>query len=177
MSEYTTVARPYAKAAFDFAVEQGAIEKWHEMLSFASEVEQNDEIQVFLKSALNRNHALEVFISVCGEQLDEKGQNLVKIMASNDRIHALPEVARLFGELRADYDKAVTVDVTSAVKLTKAHEKSLMQALEKRLERKVKLNCSVDSSTVGGLLIKAGDLVIDSTLRSKLSRLANTLQS
>ena len=177
MSEYTTVARPYAKAAFDFAVEQGAIEKWHEMLLFAAEVEQNSEIRTYLKSALNRDHALEVFLGVCGEQLNENGQNLVKVMASNERIHALPEVARLFSELRADYEKEITVDVTSAVKLTKAHEKSLIQALEKRLERKVKLNCSVDPTTVGGLLIKAGDLVIDSTLRSKLSRLANTLQS
>ena len=70
-----------------------------------------------------------------------------------------------------------TVVVTSAVNLSNAQENGLAQSLEKRLERKVKLNCSVDPTTVGGLLIKAGDLVIDSTLRSKLSRLANTLQS
>jgi len=177
MSEYTTVARPYAKAAFDFAVEQGAIENWHEMLEFAAQVEQQSDIRSFLKGALNREHSLKVFLGVCGEQLNENGQNLIKILASNDRIHALPEVARLFAELRADYEKEITVEVTSAVELSDAQQQSLSAALEKRLERKVKLNCSVDAATVGGLLIKAGDLVIDGTLRSKLARLANTLQS
>lgn len=177
MSELTTVARPYARAAFNYAVEQGAIENWHEMLAFAAEVAVQEDVNRFLQSAAHRDRTTEVFIGVCGEQLNEKGQNLVKVMASNDRLSALPEVARLFAELRAEYDKEVTVEVTSATELSAAEQANISAALEKRLARKVKLNCSVDSSAIGGLLIEAGDLVIDGTLRSKLARLANTLQS
>jgi len=177
MSELTTVARPYAKAAFDFAVEQGAIQDWHEMLTFAAEVATNEEIRSFLKSATGREEQTRVFIGICGEQLNENGQNLLKVMATNDRLSALPDVAHLFSEFRAEYEKEISVDVTSAVALTDDQQAKLSAALEKRLERKVKLNCSVDPSVYGGLLIHAGELVIDSTLRSKLDRLAHTLQS
>ncbi|MCC5856137.1 MAG: F0F1 ATP synthase subunit delta [Idiomarina sp.] len=177
MSEYATVARPYAKAAFDFAVEQGALAKWHEMLAFAAEVVRHEEMVTFMKSATNRAHLVEVFNGVCGEQLNENGQNLIKVLVHNGRLRALPDVAELFGDMRAEYEKEITVDVTSAVTLDDKQQANLSAALEKRLERKVKLNCSVEPSFVGGLLIQAGDLVIDSTLRSKLNRLAQTLQS
>ncbi|RUO19142.1 F0F1 ATP synthase subunit delta [Aliidiomarina haloalkalitolerans] len=177
MSEYTTVARPYAKAAFDFAVEQGALDKWHGMLAFATEVAQNAEVITFLNGASSLAHQSDVFIGICGEQLDSNGQNLIKVMASNERLKALPEVLRLFADMRQEYEKEVTVDVTSAMTLDDAQQAKLSAALEKRLERKVKLNCSVEPSIVGGLLIKAGDMVIDNTLRSQLKRLASSLQS
>lgn len=177
MSEYTTVARPYARAAFSYAVEQGAIENWHEMLIFAAEVANHKDVDRFLKSATHREKTTEVFLGVCGDQLNDKGQNLIKVMAANERLSALPEVARLFGELRAEYDKEVTVEVTSATELSAAEQANVSAALEKRLARKVKLNCSVDPTTIGGLIIQAGDFVIDGTVRSKLARLANTLQS
>ncbi|TRW48726.1 F0F1 ATP synthase subunit delta [Aliidiomarina halalkaliphila] len=177
MSEQTTIARPYAKAAFDFAVEQGAITEWHDMLEFAAAVAVQEDMHHFLKSATSRDQVTNVFVGVCGEQLNANGQNLIKVMADNERLVALPEVARLFALLRADYEKEVTVDVVSAVELNDALAAKLSAALEKRLARKVKLNCSVDPSVMGGLLIEAGDLVIDGTLKSKLTRLANTLQS
>ncbi|RUO23115.1 F0F1 ATP synthase subunit delta [Aliidiomarina iranensis] len=177
MSEFTTVARPYAKAAFNFAVEQGAIQNWHEMLQFAAEVATQEDIRTFLKSANSREHVTKVFVGVCGEQLNENGQNLIKVMADNERLAALPEVLRLFAELRAEHEKEITVEVTSAVALSDAEQEKLSATLEKRLTRKIKLNCSVDPSVVGGLLIQAGDLVIDGTLKSKLSRLAQSLQS
>ena len=78
---------------------------------------------------------------------------------------------------RAEYDKEVTVDVKSATRLLKAQQTELSKALEKRLQRKIKLNCSVDKSIIGGLVIEAGDTVIDGTLRGKLDRLATALQS
>lgn len=177
MSELTTVARPYAKAAFDFAVEQGALQEWHEMLVFAAQVAEDDTVQVFLKGAVGREKATQVFLSVCGEQLNEKGQNFIKVLAANNRLNALPAVLDMFSKLRADYDKEVSVDVTSAVDLSSEQQASLSAALEKRLARKVKLNCSVDPDLMGGLYIQAGDTVIDGTLKSQLAKLSNTLQS
>lgn len=177
MSDLTTVARPYAKAAFDFAVEQGALQEWHEMLVFAAQVASDDTMQVFLKGAVGRDKATQVFLSVCGEQLNEKGQNFIKVLAANERLNALPAVLETFSSLRADYDNEVSVDVTSAIALSDEQQAKLSAALEKRLARKVKLNCSVDPELMGGLYIQAGDTVIDGTLKSQLTKLSNTLQS
>ncbi|RUO59018.1 F0F1 ATP synthase subunit delta [Pseudidiomarina insulisalsae] len=177
MSELTTVARPYAKAAFDFALEQGAIEKWHEMITFAAAVASDESMATFLSSAETLEKKVEVFINVCGDQLDEKGQNFVRLMAENGRLKALPAVEDLYAELRAEHEKEITVEVTSAVELTQQQQDQLAQTLEKRFSRKVKLNCSVDAAIVSGLYIKAGDTVIDGTVRGKLDRLAHALQS
>eukprot|EP00494_Astrolonche_serrata_P015679 UN15831 len=98
-------------------------------------------------------------------------------MAENGRLIALPEVAQLFAAFKAEYDKEIDVDVISATPLTAAQQGSLVATLEKRFARKVKLNCSEDASVVGGLIIKAGDTVIDGSVRGKLNRLATTLQS
>lgn len=177
MSEFITVARPYAKAAFEFAVESQALDKWHEMLVFASEVAKNEDMQSFLSSSASSEIVADVFCKVCDDQLDEKGQNLVKIMAENGRLPALPAVVDLFAEMHAEYSKEITVDVTAAVELTAEQVEKLSAALEKRLERKVKLNCNVDNTVVGGLMIKAGDTVIDGSVRGKLDRLSDTLRS
>ena len=177
MSELTTVARPYAKAAFDFAVESQAVSEWNDMLFFASEVAKNDEIVAFLSGSHSPEVTSDLFIKVCGEQLNEKGQNLVKVMAENGRLVALPAVAELFEELKAQYENEIEVDVTSATEISDAQQSSIVEALEKRLARKIKLNCNIDSAVVGGMLIKAGDTVIDATVRGKLDRLSTVLQS
>ena len=177
MSELTTVARPYAKAAFDFALEQGALDKWSDMLEFAAVVAKDETVASFLSSSATVGKTAEVFIGVCGDELDDNAKNFVKVLAENERLPALSAVSELYQTFRAEYEKEVEVDVTSAVKLLKAQQTELSKALEQRLQRKIKLNCSVDKSIIGGLVIEAGDTVIDGTLRGKLDRLATALQS
>ncbi|MFD2165782.1 F0F1 ATP synthase subunit delta [Thalassotalea euphylliae] len=177
MSELTTIARPYAKAAFDFAVEANGVDNWLEMLVFAAEVSKNETITTYLSGGASTEQAQELFLNVCGEQLNEQGQNLLKVMAENERLLVLPQVAEQFASMKADYDKEVTVDVTSAVELTADQQSNISAALEKRLARKVKLNCVVSADVVSGLIIKAGDMVIDGSIRGKLDRLATTMQS
>jgi F-type H+-transporting ATPase subunit delta len=177
MSELTTIARPYAKAAFDFAVEANAIDTWYEMLAFAAEVAQNETVKDYLSGGLSVDQVQDLFIQVCGEQINAEGQNFLKVMAENQRLLVLPKVLEQFGQLKAEHDKEISVDVISAVELTADKLTSLSAALEKRLARKVKLNCTVDANVVSGLVIKAGDLVIDGSVRGKLNRLASTLQS
>jgi len=177
MSELTTVARPYAKAAFDFAVEAKAVDDWLNMLVFAAEVSQNETVTNYLSGGTSVEQAQDLFLKICDEQLDSNGQNLIKVMAENERLLVLPQVLVLFSELKAEYEKEISVDVTSAVKLKVAQQKEISAALEKRLARKVKLNCSVDKNVVSGLVIKAGDMVIDGSIRGKLNRLATTMQS
>ncbi|WJG09440.1 F0F1 ATP synthase subunit delta [Aliiglaciecola sp. LCG003] len=177
MSELTTVARPYAKAAFDYAVEKNAITQWQEMLVFAAEVAKNDSVTDILSGAMAAEKLADLFVNICGEQLDQAGQNLIHVLAENGRLKALPEIALLFNHYKAEYDKEIDVEVTSAVELSKKQLDEISASLEKRLARKVKLNCSVDADIVAGVIIKAGDTVIDGSVRSKLNRLSDTLQS
>lgn len=177
MSELTTVARPYAKAAFDFALESADIAKWQEMLVFTSEVTENSDMHEILSGAFAPEKLAELFIGICEEQLNSHGQNFIKVLADNNRLSVLPDILTHFNMLKAEYDKEVDVDIVSAIKLSKEQVKKMSAALENRLARKVKLNCSVDPELVAGVVIKAGDTVIDGSVNSKLNRLSDALQA
>ncbi|RTR27416.1 F0F1 ATP synthase subunit delta [Shewanella atlantica] len=177
MAEITTIARPYAKAAFDFAIENNAVDSWAEMLNFAAMVSENETIKPLLAGGLASNKLAELFVGVCGEQVNEQGQNLLKVMAENGRLEVLPAVCQQFVELRNEWAKEIEANVVSAVELTSEQQQEISVSLEKRLARKVKLNCSIDASLIAGLMITAGDLVIDGSVRGKVSRLSDTLQS
>ena len=177
MAELTTIARPYAKAAFDFAVEKQAVEKWAEMLNFVALVSENETMKPLLSGSMASNKLAELFIGVCGEQLDAHGQNLIKVMAENGRLDVLPAVVELFAELRNDWSKEVEAQVLSAFELSEEQKQQIIVSLTNRLARKVKLNCSIDNSLIAGVIIKAGDLVIDGSVSGKLNRLAEKLQS
>lgn len=177
MAEITTIARPYAKAAFDFALEQNAIENWVEMLGFAALVSENDTMQPLLSGSLASSQLSKLFIEVCGEQVNEQVKNLLKVMAENGRLVVLPAVVQLFVEMQHEHAKEIEAFVVSATELTSVQQQEMSASLEKRLARKVKLNCSIDASLIAGFIITAGDLVIDGSVRGKISRLSDTLQS
>ena len=177
MSEFITVARPYAKASFYFAVEHQSVERWQDMLAFAAEVTKNEQMAELLSGALAPETLAESFIAVCGEQLDENGQNLIRVMAENGRLNALPDVLEQFIHLRAVSEATAEVDVISAAALSEQQLAKISAAMEKRLSRKVKLNCKIDKSVMAGVIIRVGDMVIDGSVRGRLERLADVLQS
>ncbi|HHT7858856.1 F0F1 ATP synthase subunit delta [Pasteurella multocida] len=176
MSELTTISRPYAKAAFDFAIEQNAVEKWANMLHFSSELIKDETMQTFLKSSLSAGKLADTVISICGEQLDQYGQNLIRLMAENKRLEVLPAIYQAFQHYVEEHQKVAEVQVISAQPLNATQEQKIASAMEKRLARKVKLNCSLDSSLIAGVIIRTDDFVIDGSSRGQLSRLANELQ-
>ena len=104
MSELSTVARPYAKAAFDFALEQGQLDKWQQMLTFSAAVANDEQVAGFLNSSLASGQIADTFINICGEQLDQYGQNFIRVMADNKRLAVLPAVLNAFLELRAEQE-------------------------------------------------------------------------
>ncbi len=175
MSELSTVARPYAKAAFDFALEQGQLEQWQQMLTFSAAVANDEQVASFLNSSLASGQISETFIKICGEQLDQYGQNFIRVMADNKRLAVLPAVLNAFLELRAEQESIKDVEVVSADKLTNAQEAKIANAMEKRLGTKVRITSSIDSSLIAGVIIRYDDVVIDGSSRGQLNRLSQEL--
>lgn len=177
MPKLVTVARPYAKAAFEFAVEHQAVTHWQAMLTFCAEASLNERIAELLSGTVVPEKLAETFIAVCGEELDAAGQNLIRVMAENERLTVLPDVLKQFILLRAAQEATVEVDVLSASTLKEEQLAKINAAIEQRLSRKVKLNCKIDKSVIAGVVIRAGDMVIDGSVRGRLERLAELLES
>jgi len=117
------------------------------------------------------------FIEVCGDELDSKGQNFVRLLAENKRLTLLTEVSMLFENLKANQEKSVDVEITTAFEISSEISDKLAQALKTRLQRDIRLATSVDHTLLGGAVIRAGDTVIDSSTRGKLNKLAETMNS
>lgn len=175
MSELTTIARPYAKAAFDFALEQGQLDKWQAMLHFSAKVAENEEVKTFIHSALSTTKIADMFLAICADQLDQYGQNFISVMAENKRLIALPAVLSLFVELYAEHQSVKEVFVTSALKLTDAQQAKIARAIKTRLNRDVRIISQVDNSLIAGVIIRYDDTVIDGSSRGQLSRLSQKL--
>ena len=175
MSELSTVARPYAKAAFDFALEQGQLDKWQEMLSFSALVAENEQVAEYITSSLASGQISDFFCKICDDRLDQYGQNFIRVMAENKRLAVLPEVFHIFMTLKAEHEAIKDVFVLSATRLSQALEKKIAKAMEKRLGTKVRLTKQVDKSLIAGVIIKYDDVVIDGSSRGQLNRLNQAL--
>jgi len=176
MSELNTVARPYAQAAFDLAKEANSLAKWSDMLGFAAVVSADSTMREAIDSPnLSVTEQATLFIQVCDGQLDDQGNNFVKLLAENRRITIFPEIAALFEELRADAEGTLEATVISAKPMSDAQQKEMADALKARFNREVVLQVEVDESIVGGAIIRAGDTVIDGSVRGKLEKFAHAL--
>ncbi|HEY5756458.1 MAG TPA: F0F1 ATP synthase subunit delta [Steroidobacter sp.] len=173
MAEKATIARPYAKAAFASARQHSALERWSTVLATASSVVQDERVARLLSSPKIKPEQLSGLIGdIVGGELDEQTRNFLATLASNRRLAFLPEIASMYEALRAEAENTADVQVVSAVALDEAQKQRLAQALKKRLKREVRLHCEVDASLIGGAIVRAGDFVIDGSLKARLDRLA-----
>lgn len=177
MAELSTVARPYAQAAFELAREQGNLKGWSEMLRFAAMVAADDSMQALRDNPqVDGERSEQLFLDICGDRLDELAQNFVRLLAQNRRLGVLPEVAAQFEVMRADAEGSVEAEVTSAFPLTDAQKQEMSDGLKKRLGREVNLVTHVDETLLGGAVIRVGDMVIDGSAAEQLNRLASVLR-
>jgi len=173
MAEKTTIARPYAKAAFQYAREHNAFAPWSEMLATASAVVADQRVEKLLTNPRVRPAELvELLAGIGGGGLDANAKNFLETLAQNRRLGLLPEIASMYETLRADIERVADVQVVSATELNEAQRARLTSALKKRLQREVRLHVSVDASLIGGAIVRSGDLVIDGSLKARLDRLA-----
>jgi F-type H+-transporting ATPase subunit delta len=176
MAQLTTLARPYARAAFETAVQSGGLKSWSSMLGLLGSLMLDAKVSGFLTApARNTGEQAQTLIDLCGAELDDAGRNFVLVLAANKRLPLLPEIAAIFEGMKAEHEKTVDVDVISAFSMDDAAKGKLAAALKQRLQREVKLNTSIDKSLIGGLVVRAGDLVIDGSVRGKLNKLAESI--
>jgi F-type H+-transporting ATPase subunit delta len=176
MAEKATIARPYAKAAFEYAREQNAFDRWSQVLASASAVAADERVAKLLTNPrVSADDLVSLTSEAAGGALDDHGRNFIATLAHNRRLGLLPEIAAQFETLRAEVENVADVRVTSAVQLNEAQQQRLSSALKRRLKREVRLHCEVDPSLIGGAIVRAGDFVIDGSLRARLERLAGAM--
>jgi F-type H+-transporting ATPase subunit delta len=176
MADKITIARPYARAAFEEARAGNRLEDWSQSLGTAALVVQDPRVATLLGNPHVTPAQLAQLVSdVSGGKLGAHGANFVGTLASNGRLAYLPEIATLFDTFKDAAQGVADVTVTSATDLDEAQRAKLSAALERRLQRKVRLHCQTDPALIGGAVLKAGDLVIDGSLSSRLARIAYDL--
>jgi F-type H+-transporting ATPase subunit delta len=176
MADKTTIARPYAKAAFQEARGENRLGPWSETLRVAAKVVADPRVETLLDNPrVTSNELAQLVIDIAGPQLGDHGSNFVRTLAENHRLAYLPEISTLFDELKDEAEKIVDVTVTSAAPLDDTQRKTLTTALERKLKRGIRMQCHTDPSLIGGAVLQAGDLVIDGSLRTQLNRITYEL--
>lgn len=176
MAEISTIARPYAVAAYKLGREQKALAKWSEMLGFAAAVANDAQIKAYIEDPKVISAELEAtFLKVCADQLNENGQNLIKILVEYGRLSILPEIHNAFEALKAQDEGTLDATIVSAAKISAAETKDLVKRLEAKFGKKIEAIVSVDPEIIGGIKIIVGDTVIDASVKGQLQNLAYSL--
>lgn len=174
MNHRRTRARPYAKAIFELACEDKQLAFWSQALSFLSQVAEDKSLQaVYHDARYSASELSEIFIGLLKKAnlYHQYLENLIFLLAHYKRLPLLPMIAMLYEEHKTSLEKMIHVDVISAFPITENVSINLKKALEIRLQRAVELSFKIDKTLMGGAVIRAGDLVIDGSVRSKLEKL------
>jgi F-type H+-transporting ATPase subunit delta len=176
MAEKATIARPYAKAIFELAEAGGALARWSGVLATLVEIARVPAVVALIDAPeVTAEKRAGVLIEIAGDTLDGEGRNLVRLLSEEHRLDCLAEIAAEYSRLRAAAEAVIDVEVRSAVELDAERQAEFEQGLKRRLHRDVRLHCVVDDSVVGGAMIRAGDMVIDDSIRGRLDKLATAM--
>jgi F-type H+-transporting ATPase subunit delta len=178
MAETTTLARPYARAAFEVALQDKDLETWSRTLALAAAITGQPTVNSVLRDpSLSSAQIADSFIGVCEDDIQGKGRNFIRLLAENKRLLLLSDIAEIYEALKADQQRSVDVELTTAFEISPEAAESLGAALRTRLERDINLATKVDQALIGGAIIRTGDMVIDSSVRGKLTKLVESINS
>ena len=177
MSELATLARPYAAAVFKRAKETAGTETWSRNLAFLSTVLSDGGISAVVDNPkVGKQQVSALMLEICQGQIDAEAENFLKLLAHNGRLTLLPTIARLFEAYKAEDEGYVDVDVFAAYDFTEDTWNNLVAALEKKLNKKTRIAVTLDKSLIGGFLVRAGDKVIDGSIKGQLQHMQKTLK-
>lgn len=176
MSDLSTAARPYAKAVYELANENNDTAKWSDTLAFLSVVCEDDQVQARIDDPkISWDKLSELLISICGDKIDDQGANLIKLMAESGRLSLMSEVTGIYEEFVASSKGMIDAKMVSAFEVTDAQKDAVIASLKKRFNKEVRLEVSVDADLIGGAVITAGDLVIDGSVKGRMTKMSTTL--
>ena len=176
MAELTTLARPYAKAAFEYALGAKALNEWSATLTTLAAVVSNESVSELLSSPEKTAEQKSVLLAeICGDEIDSKSSAFINVLAENNRLGLLPTICEQYEILKSQQQKFSEVEVISAFALSDDVEKAIADKLKTLLNNDVSLSTTVDKSILGGVIVRAGDTVIDGSVKGKLSKLAENL--
>jgi len=178
MAEPSTIARPYAEAAFRLADDGGKLAEWSSGLAMLAQVAENDRVRAAMADPnLSAPKVAGLFLSILAGKLSGDAENFVRVMAENRRLGLLAEVRAQFEALKDEREGVIEADVSTAFELSEAELEGLVSALEKRTGRKVRAKVHVDKTLIGGVRIVMGDKVIDGSARAQLGALESALKA
>ena len=184
MADKQTLARPYAKAAFEMARETNTLEQWSKAFGAMRAIAADAGVlAVIARPTVGEAEQLDLLSALAGQLGDAyvfggneaSGRNFLRLLVENGRVDVLPEIAERFDALKAATEQTVDATVTAASELSEDTLARIRDALAERLGQRVTLTAAVDPDLIGGAVISAGDFVIDGSVKSRLARLANTL--
>lgn len=176
MAEQSRIARPYAQAIFELAQDADALQDWSDVLDGLSElVEHPDMNAVISDPRITKRQLLSIVLQITGDDIDELTGNLIRLLVQNRRLAYLPFIARQYESLRAEAEGVIEAELETAFPIDEHYEQVVSDALENRFGQKIRLRCSVNDDLIGGAVIRAGDWVVDGSLRARLNKLATAL--
>jgi len=176
MAETSTLARPYANALFDIAKDERDLERWSRMLANLGAASGHPKVKLLLEApdVGNEQKAFRL-IEICGDELNDRAKKFVQVLARNRRLALLVEISQQFEVLRALEEQNLDVEIVSAYPLSDAESAHLASVLRDKYEKEITLTSRVDPYLLGGAIIRAGDTVIDGSVRGKLDKLGESL--
>ena len=176
--ELTTCARPYAKAAFKLARELGQLDEWSQMLTLCASISCRDAVDKMLSDpSLNTGEKAKSFVGLCEGSLSDDVKKYIRILSDKKRLSLLPQIDALFEQMKAKHQGYQDVVVASAFPLTEKQQEDISRKVSERLGRAVRMHLRIDKNLIGGVVVKAGDLVIDGSVRTRLGKLADAMIS
>ena len=176
MAEAITIARPYAQAAFQYAEASRTLPDWVDMLELLSAIVVDPEMETLIDNPqLTETQQADLLIAIGGERFNQKCHNFIRLLAENRRLKLVPEIAALFEIQRREAEGTVKASLVTAYPASATQQEEVIAGLKRRLGKEIELECTTDASLLGGAIIRAGDLVIDGSVRGKLERLGTTL--
>ncbi len=176
MAEKATIARPYARAAFGHAHSRGRLAAGSGLLGVAAAVTADARVKALLQNpTVSADRVVDLVAGIAGDLADDEGRNFLRVLAANRRIALLPQIIEQFEKLRSEVENTLDVHVTTAYALDDAQRARLAASLGRRFGREIRLHETVDATLVGGAVVRAGDLVIDGSLKGRLEQLASQM--
>ncbi|MGA9421174.1 MAG: F0F1 ATP synthase subunit delta [Rhodanobacteraceae bacterium] len=175
MQQPLTLARPYARAAFEIASGDGAIDEWAHKLEFAGTIAADPRVTTLFGDPQVSEDEFKALFLPEGEASDSRFSAFIGLLAENGRLAALPEIATLYASRQRDAQHVLKVNVTSAAPIDDGELARLSYALKQRFKCDIELTRSIDADLIGGAIIDAGDVVVDGSVRGRLARLATAV--